>query len=491
MATSLTQPGTANHLQGTDALTNVLTVPSLPDGMLCILVMEAGFGGTIASIVDSAGHNYMGNLHQSTDPVNNNFSAFSYVNDCVGYGSGTQTITVTWTAPMHAWVRLFWYFQGEMVLDQWDVTHLSAPTGSFSGATLTPKYEGSLIFSYVASHTSAGDFVVSSLARGAGFRSILASSGTDAAEDLVQATIAPIAATWTSDVNSRNSVWTLVFRPYGWMQNNNTSTYIQTNVATSNYSFPNGPASTGSSVVVFFGWNDATVDAPVISDNATGATNTYTVLAPLVPGDAHVWYVACCSNVQGHPTQVTIVTQHTAGTILTQIAELGGSWNFDSFDKRKATPAGSNYPLGTVTPARNGVLIYGVSVMYSGSADTTRVSGPFRRTFTSVIEPATMIQATAATITPTYNSTDSQGVASFLLALASAEVRMGYWAWTSDEIRSAYSVSEQGEYLVITPASPNTYSTLLAKDKKTVVLAPGTSLANLKTHAKAVEKNLT
>jgi len=67
---------------------------------------------------------------------------------------------------------------------------------------------------------------------------------------------------------------------------------------------------------------------------------------------------------------------------------------------------------------------------------------------------------------------------------------MAYWAWSSDEIRTAYSVGEQGEYLVITPGAPNTYSTLLVKDRKTVVLAPGTSLANLKTHARVVEKNL-
>jgi hypothetical protein len=242
MATSYTQPGTANALQGTDALTIVLTVPSLPDGMLCILVTEAGFGGTIASIVDSAGHDYMANLHQSTDPVNNNFSAFSYINNCQGY-TGGKTITVTWTAPMHAYLRLFWYLQGEMVLDQWDVTHLSAPTGSFSGATLTPKYEGSLIFSYVASHQAAGDLAVSSLAPGAGFRTVSGTSGTDAAEDLVQATIAPVAATWISDINSRNSVWTLVFRPYGWIQNNDndSSVYIQGTLSTTHYSFLNGP----------------------------------------------------------------------------------------------------------------------------------------------------------------------------------------------------------------------------------------------------------
>ena len=353
MATSVTQPGTANVLQGTDALTIVLTVPSLPDGMLCILVTEAGFGGTVANIVDSAGHNYMTNLHQSTDPVNNNFSAFSYINNCQGY-TGGKTITVTWTAPMHAYLRLFWYFQGEMVLDQWDVTHLSAPTGSFSGATLTPKYGGSLIFSYLATHTSAGDFAVSNINVGAGFRALGSiGSGTDSAEDLVQAAIAPIAATWTSDVNSRNSVWTLVFRPYGWIQNNNNnaSAYIQTSVTTSNYSFLNGPVNVGHTVVLFFGWNDATVDAPVVTDNATGFTNNYTVLAPLAPGGAHVWYVVYCSNLRGHPTQLTIVTQHTVNTILTQICGLGGSWTFDSVDKKK-TNGPSTYPLGTVTPAR-------------------------------------------------------------------------------------------------------------------------------------------
>jgi hypothetical protein len=67
---------------------------------------------------------------------------------------------------------------------------------------------------------------------------------------------------------------------------------------------------------------------------------------------------------------------------------------------------------------------------------------------------------------------------------------MAFWAWSSDEIRSAYSLSEQGEFLVIAPGAPNTYSSILAKDKKTVVLAPGTNLSALKTHAKQVEKNL-
>ena len=420
MATSFPTPGIASQLQSTDALSVTLTGMTPPDGWLCILVMEAGFGGTVASIVDSAGNDYMPNLRQSTDPVNNNFSAVSFINNCQGYAGGGKSITVTWTAPMHAWLRLFAYPQGEMQLDQWDVTHLSSPTGSFSGATLTPKYEGSLIFSYLATHAAGGDIAVSSSGAGAGFRTVSGPSGTDAAEDMVQATAAPIAATWTSDVNSRNSVWTLIFRPYGWLQNNdnNSGAYIQ-GLAITSYSFLNGPVSTGNTVVLFFGWNDSTVDAPVLSDNATGATNSYTVLAPLNASDAHIWYVACCNNVRGHPTQVTIALQHTPSAILTNMCELGGSWSFDSFDKRRiaGNASGQNYPLGTVTPQRNGALIYGVSVQYTGSADTTRVSGPFRRTFTNVIQPSTMIQATAATITPTYFSNDSEALGSFVVAL--------------------------------------------------------------------------
>ena len=64
----------------------------------------------------------------------------------------------------------------------------------------------------------------------------------------------------------------------------------------------------------------------------------------------------------------------------------------------------------------NGALIYAVSVQYSGAFDTTRVSGPFRRTFTQVIEPATMIQSTAATITPNYSTSENTGLGSFVLA---------------------------------------------------------------------------
>lgn len=65
---------------------------------------------------------------------------------------------------------------------------------------------------------------------------------------------------------------------------------------------------------------------------------------------------------------------------------------------------------------------------------------------------------------------------------------MAYVPLTSDEIRCHYSVSEQGEFLVF--EGGGLYHTVLAKDKKTNVVPPGSNLTTLKTHARVVEKNL-
>jgi hypothetical protein len=65
--------------------------------------------------------------------------------------------------------------------------------------------------------------------------------------------------------------------------------------------------------------------------------------------------------------------------------------------------------------------------------------------------------------------------------------------WSADEMTSAYGLSAQGEVLVVTlgagGTATNTYSSYLAKDKVTPVLAPGTSLTNLKTESRKVIKN--
>jgi hypothetical protein len=65
--------------------------------------------------------------------------------------------------------------------------------------------------------------------------------------------------------------------------------------------------------------------------------------------------------------------------------------------------------------------------------------------------------------------------------------------WSADEMTSAYGLSEQGEVLAISfgagGTASNTYSSVLAKDRKTAVLAPGTTLTNLKTESKKVIKN--
>lgn len=67
---------------------------------------------------------------------------------------------------------------------------------------------------------------------------------------------------------------------------------------------------------------------------------------------------------------------------------------------------------------------------------------------------------------------------------------MAFWTLTNIERSAAYGVSEQGEQLQITPGAPNTYGTVLDKDRKTPVLPPGTTLATMTTHAQTVIKRI-
>lgn len=61
------------------------------------------------------------------------------------------------------------------------------------------------------------------------------------------------------------------------------------------------------------------------------------------------------------------------------------------------------------------------------------------------------------------------------------------WPMTDDERRGAYFASERSNRLIITLASPNTYAIVAASDASVVRLAPGSSLAQVKTHGRAVD----
>jgi hypothetical protein len=64
---------------------------------------------------------------------------------------------------------------------------------------------------------------------------------------------------------------------------------------------------------------------------------------------------------------------------------------------------------------------------------------------------------------------------------------MAFTAITIDEMRAAYSLSEQGQVLVI-ETSGSAYHSVLDKDRKTVVLAAASNLAALKTASRVVDK---
>ncbi len=429
MATSYYTPGNQNVLTLSGTTSSLILPVNIPDGFLLILTAEWSYNAQTGggnpdgtdvglTIVDNTGANndWQANLRQNFDGSVTPHG----INSCVtwitskGFAGSGKSVTMTFAADMHVGWQVHWLLYGDFQLDQLAVGQVTTGSdGVATSPTVTPAWDGALLFCYMAMHAHGTDSVTAGSTPGAGFTSIYGDA-TAAVEIACQATAAPVNASFTTDVGARATLWLLAFRPYGWVQSGNWpgggNAVIGSGTSVAQ-TLPQGAVSTSHAVVIGFGWAGAGVDDASVNftDNATGVTNTYTV-SPRIVNAGGGWGVAYCADVRGHPTTFTMHTT-TAHNMAFCAFEFGGRWRFNSLASNSNTSG--TFPAGTVTPVRDGGLI--VSVL-ANTAAGSGTSDLYQHSLDNVLVVAAKLQGAAAAITPHWTVTGGSPSDMFALA---------------------------------------------------------------------------
>lgn len=181
------------------------------------------------------------------------------------------------------------------------------------------------------------------------------------------------------------------------------------------------PIGAGSLLVLTFGWAAAVGATPSVTDNATGATNSYTLL-PLVLFGGEGWNVAYCTNVQGAPTVFT--ANAIPGSTITLFVgdEYSGPYGFVT--SAAATGTGSTtLSVGPVTTGTSNCLLYASGVNLAGSGATAGAGYTTRvNNFSSANTTSDIIQSSPGSYSTTYTIGGSASADLWLLAFSPPSV---------------------------------------------------------------------
>lgn len=404
----------------------------LPNASYLVVVFAEWIGdpvhisGPISSltITDDTGQN---NTYTVVDQT---FDSLATIGAMVAYGRQVKGLTSTSTVTVHfggvsvtcavhviCYERLSdWLLDGHAALT-------STSGGTVSSGSFNTSKDGAIVLGFTATHGSAGDTSPDgNVDAGSGFTGLLGTGAatTASSEHKMAGTAGAVAATFGTNTGNRASVFGVAFRPYGYAFNSsanlNDSTLggdeIVSNTATIALTLDGGAVTPGNTVVVTAGVNASVPNAvPVITDDATGATNTYVVVQHAVStsGPDTVW-CAYGTNIQGSPTTITItIPIDPPGALIAKAEEIAGNWKFKASNVTAGSVSSDPAALpSALTPVANGALFYVSSWAPNGDSDVVKLAGGAHfnvASWNNVISPRSYIQAAAAPLTPSFANT--------------------------------------------------------------------------------------